>query len=87
MGISSLVLDLSANGGGYLNRAVELADEFLPEGKKIVYTRGRITVPEDYYSTSNGGWEKGNWSFFWMRHLPRQVKLFPVRFRIGIAHC
>ncbi len=59
MGITSLVLDLSANGGGYLNRAVELADEFLPEGKKIVYTRGRITVPEDYYSTGTGGWEKG----------------------------
>jgi len=58
-GITSLVLDLSGNGGGYLNRAVELADEFLPEGKKVVYTRGRATVPEDYYSTSAGGWEKG----------------------------
>lgn len=59
MGITSLVLDLSDNGGGYLNRAYELADEFLTEGKKIVYTRGRRSVPEDYYSTSTGGWEKG----------------------------
>ncbi len=58
-GITSLVLDLSGDGGGYLNRAVELADEFLPEGKKIVYTRGRSSVPEDYYSTATGGWEKG----------------------------
>jgi carboxyl-terminal processing protease len=49
LGITSLILDLSDNGGGYLNRAVELADEFLPEGKKIVYTRGRVTTPEDYY--------------------------------------
>jgi carboxyl-terminal processing protease len=57
--ITSLVLDLSGNGGGYLSRAVELADEFLPEGKKVVYTRGRATVPEDYYSTPTGGWEKG----------------------------
>jgi carboxyl-terminal processing protease len=59
IGITSLVLDLSGNGGGYLNRAVELADEFLPEGKKIVYTRGRTSPAEDYYSTSTGGWEKG----------------------------
>lgn len=59
MGVTSLVLDLSDNGGGYLNRAVELADEFLQEGKKIVYTRGRTSAPEDYYSTSTGGWEKG----------------------------
>ncbi|MCX6292410.1 MAG: S41 family peptidase [Bacteroidetes bacterium] len=57
--ITSLVLDLQDNGGGYLNRAVELADEFLPEGKKIVYTRGRAFSPEDYYSTATGGWEKG----------------------------
>ena len=58
-GITSLVLDLSGNGGGYLNRAYELADEFLTEGKKIVYTRGRATMPEDYVSTAVGGWEKG----------------------------
>lgn len=57
--ITSLVVDLSNNGGGYLQRAVEMGDEFLPEGKKIVYTRGRITAPEDYYSTAAGGWEKG----------------------------
>lgn len=58
-GITSLVLDLSSNGGGYLNRAIDLADEFLPEGKKILYTRGRVTSAEDYYSTAVGGWEKG----------------------------
>src|SRR6185369_9241042 len=40
-GMESLILDLQSNGGGYLNRAVELADEFLSPGKKIVYTRGR----------------------------------------------
>ncbi len=58
-GITSLILDLQSNGGGYLNRAVGLADEFLGEGKKIVYTRGRVSPPEDYISTSTGGWEKG----------------------------
>ncbi len=59
LGLKSLILDLQDNGGGYLNRAVELADEFLTEGKKIVYTRGRTSPPEDYKSSVIGGWEKG----------------------------
>ncbi|MFM8431427.1 MAG: S41 family peptidase, partial [Bacteroidota bacterium] len=58
-GLVSLVLDLQGNGGGYLNRAVELADEFLPAGKKIVYTRGRTMQSEDFNSSSTGSWEKG----------------------------
>jgi carboxyl-terminal processing protease len=58
-GINSLILDLQSNGGGYLRSAVGLADEFIGEGKKTVYTRGRASAPEDYYSTSAGGWEKG----------------------------
>lgn len=58
-GLESLILDLQGNGGGYLNRAVELADEFLNDGKKIVYTRGRNVMSEDYMSSPVGGWEKG----------------------------
>lgn len=58
-GATSLILDLQNNGGGYLNRAVELSDEFLSEGKKIVYTRGRNSPSEDFTSTTTGGWEKG----------------------------
>lgn len=58
-GMESLILDLQGNGGGYLSSAVKLSDEFLSEGKKIVYTRGRTTMSEDYNSTSAGGWEKG----------------------------
>ena len=58
-GITSLILDLQNDGGGYLNRAVGLADEFLDAGKKIVFTRGRVSPPEDYIATSKGGWEKG----------------------------
>jgi carboxyl-terminal processing protease len=59
-GMTSLILDLQGNGGGYLNRAVELSDEFLSESKKIVFTRGRTNPDEDFMSTSKGGWEKGN---------------------------
>jgi carboxyl-terminal processing protease len=59
VGITSLILDLEGNGGGYLNRAYELADEFLSDGKKIVYTRGRNNQPEDYFASTGGGFEKG----------------------------
>jgi carboxyl-terminal processing protease len=58
-GIKSLILDLTGNGGGYLNRAHQLADEFLSDGKRIVYTEGRSQAREDYYATPAGGWEKG----------------------------
>lgn len=57
--INTLILDLSGNGGGYLNRAIELADEFLPAGKRIVYTEGRNNPRQESYSTNVGGWEKG----------------------------
>jgi carboxyl-terminal processing protease len=58
-GMESLVLDLQGNGGGYLSSAVKLSDEFLSDSKKIVFTRGRTTMSEDFNSTSAGGWEKG----------------------------
>lgn len=57
--IQSLILDLSGNGGGYLNRAIELADEFLSMGKRIVYTEGRNNPKQESFSTNTGGWEKG----------------------------
>ncbi len=40
-GMKKLILDLRGNGGGYLNIAVSLADEFLTKGQMIVYTKGR----------------------------------------------
>jgi carboxyl-terminal processing protease len=58
-GIKSLVLDLQDNGGGYLNRAIELADEFLGDQKKIVYTKGVHAPMQESYATAAGGWEKG----------------------------
>jgi carboxyl-terminal processing protease len=58
-GMTSLIMDLSGNGGGYLNRAIELADEFLSDNKKIVYTEGRSSPKQEYFSSSVGGFEKG----------------------------
>lgn len=56
-GMKNLVFDLRDNGGGYLHTAVELADEFLPAGQKIVYTVGRTTGREDHNATSKGNYE------------------------------
>lgn len=58
-GIQSLILDLRNNGGGYMNTAIELADQFLETRKLIVYTEGRNSPREDYYSTEKGNFEKG----------------------------
>jgi carboxyl-terminal processing protease len=58
-GIKSLILDLRNNGGGYMNTAIELADQFLEARKLIVYTQGRTSAREDYYSTDKGIFEKG----------------------------
>jgi carboxyl-terminal processing protease len=54
-GMQDLVFDLRGNAGGYLNEAIEVADKFLPGGKKIVYTVGRIPDSnEEYFSTGRG---------------------------------
>ncbi len=53
-GMKELILDLRDNPGGLLNEAVGVASEFIPAGKTIVYTKGRI--PEaDETLVSNGG--------------------------------
>jgi carboxyl-terminal processing protease len=52
-GMKKLILDLRDNGGGYLNAAVDIADEFLPKGKTIVYTQGAFRDRVDYTSTDN----------------------------------
>ncbi len=58
-GIQSLILDLRNNGGGYMNTAIELADQFVEGKKLIVYTEGRMSPRDDYYSTDKGIFEKG----------------------------
>jgi carboxyl-terminal processing protease len=58
-GMQSLILDFRGNGGGYLNAATALADQFLPDGKLIVYTKGLHEQRTDYHATVNGAFEKG----------------------------
>jgi carboxyl-terminal processing protease len=58
-GAKDLILDLNDNGGGYLNIAFEIADQFLGDGKLIVYTEGLKSPKKTYSSTSRGEFEKG----------------------------
>ena len=59
LGMKKLILDLRDNPGGYLNAAVDICDEFLSKGKKIVYTQGKARKREDFDATSKGGFEEG----------------------------
>ena len=58
-GMKNLILDLQGNGGGYLNIAIELADEFLDKDKLIVYTEGNKQPRDEAKSTAKGNFEEG----------------------------
>lgn len=57
-GFSNLIIDLRDNGGGYMQSAVQMANEFLPKNKLIVYTEGRKSPRQDYRSDGNGSYQK-----------------------------
>ncbi|MEP2670073.1 MAG: S41 family peptidase [Cyclobacteriaceae bacterium] len=60
-GMKKLVLDLQGNPGGYMNQAIDLADDFLPNGEKIVFTNGKDTrYNSDAMSSAKGEFEKGD---------------------------
>ena len=58
-GMENLVLDLQDNGGGYLEAAIELSNEFLNPGSLIVYTEGVHQRREEARSSNNGSFRKG----------------------------
>lgn len=58
-GVKKLVLDLRGNGGGYLNTATSLADEFLDSKQLIVYTKGMHEPRTDYFATDSGAFQDG----------------------------
>ena len=58
-GMKSLILDLRGNPGGYLNAAIEICDEFLGDGKLIVYTEGRARPKDSAFATKKGTFESG----------------------------
>ena len=56
-GFENLVIDLRGNTGGYLGSAVQMANEFLPKGRLIVYTEGRRSQRQEYRSDGRGSYQ------------------------------
>jgi carboxyl-terminal processing protease len=54
-GLKRLILDLRGNAGGFLEQAFKISDELMPQGRKIVYTKGRQPQFDDEYLSSGGG--------------------------------
>lgn len=50
-GIRSLVIDLRGNGGGLLDEAIEIANFFVPRGKTLVTTKGKVAQASNSYKT------------------------------------
>ncbi|MBL3657080.1 S41 family peptidase [Fulvivirga sediminis] len=60
-GMERLVLDLQGNPGGYMNHAIRMADEFLPDNEKIVYTQGKQSrFDMEALAERKGEFEKGD---------------------------
>lgn len=60
-GMTKLVLDLQSNPGGYLNQAIDLSDEFLKAGEKIVFTKGKDKrYDTEAMTTDKGDFEEGS---------------------------
>ena len=57
-GFSNLVIDLRDNGGGYMNSAVQMANEFLPKNKRLVDMQGRKSPRQDFRSDGHGSYQK-----------------------------
>ncbi len=57
-GFSNLAIDLRGNTGGYLQSAVQIANEFLPKDRLIVYTQGRKSPRQDYRSDGRGSYQQ-----------------------------
>ena len=58
-GMQSLILDLRGNGGGYLNVAVDICDQFLSGDKLIVYTKGAKSPRQELKAQKKGLFEQG----------------------------
>ncbi|MEO6583568.1 MAG: S41 family peptidase, partial [Ferruginibacter sp.] len=58
-GLQKLILDLRGNGGGILDDAVDIADEFLEGDRLITFTEGKHVAKKEYRSRREGQFEKG----------------------------
>ena len=53
-GMEKLIFDMRSNSGGYLDQAISMTNEFLPEGKLMVYTEDKAGNQQKEYSTGGG---------------------------------
>jgi len=53
-GLARLILDLRENGGGYMNAAIFIADQFLNGNELIVYTQGKAREKQEFRSSPGG---------------------------------
>ena len=53
-GCTSFVIDLRGNTGGYMDAAINMINEFMPEGRLIVYTEGKSFPRSDVYANGTG---------------------------------
>ncbi len=58
-GINSLVIDLRENGGGFMEMAVEIADELLKDKELIVFTKNKKGSIDKTFATDEGNFETG----------------------------
>ncbi|MDE6338441.1 MAG: peptidase S41, partial [Muribaculaceae bacterium] len=54
-GAKKFVLDFRGNTGGFMDQAISMANEFLPEGKIIVYTKGRLPENQNMFISDGTG--------------------------------
>jgi len=53
-GMEKIIIDLRNNGGGIMDAAIKITDQFLDDGRLIVYTQGRSRPRKNDYATSRG---------------------------------
>lgn len=58
-GMKDLILDLQGNGGGYLNAAIDIVNQFLGRKQLIVYTEGRRNPHREFFARGNGDFQEG----------------------------
>jgi len=58
-GMTDLVLDLRGNGGGYVDIATSIVDEFLEDGKLIVFTKDNKGNVDESHATNRGAFQNG----------------------------
>lgn len=58
-GMNSLVIDLRENGGGFMEMAVQIADELLKDEALIVFTKNKKGAIDKTFATENGDFETG----------------------------